>query len=133
MNAKSFIGRAAIISLWLLVMCGPAAAADEALFVDRYFQLLRTGRSPEVLALLDEPLLSQRRPLLQDNPAYAEFIASRYRNLQVEIVRVQLLDAEHSAVDLNLHLEAGAPPLRTRFILRRYQESWKLLSEKTGG
>ena len=91
------------------------------------------GSCPGCCRLLDEPLLSQRKPLLQDNPAYAEFIVSRYRTLQVEILRVQPLDADHSAVDLELHLEADAPPLRTRFILRRFQESWKLLSETTGG
>lgn len=133
MTVKSFIRLTTIISLCMAVMPITAAAGDEALFIDQYFDLLRSGQLPRVLPLLDEPLLSQRRPLLQDNPAYADFIVSRYRSLQVEILRVQALDADHSAVDLALHLEADAPPLRTRFILRRFQESWKLLSETTGG
>jgi len=133
MTVKSFLRKAAIISLWMVLMPITAAAGDEALFIDQYFDLLRSGQLPRVLPLLDEPLLSQRRPLLQDNPAYADFIVSRYRSLQVEVIRVQPLDAEHSAVDLALHLEADTPPLRTRFVLRRYQDSWKLLSETSGG
>lgn len=133
MNMKSFIRVATAICLWVVVMPGMAAGGGETLFIDQYFDLLRSGQLPRVLPLLDEPLLSQRRPLLQDNPAYAEFIVSRYRSLQVEILSVQPLDADHSAVDLELHLEAGALPLRIRFILKRYQDSWKLISETTGG
>lgn len=99
------------------------------LAVENYFEYLKRGDTQGVLNLLTDPLLSERRELLEGNTAYPEFLRERYENAYMEVKNTEKIKGNERAIDMEIYLGEQEPPLKTRFILRKKSGSWKISEE----
>jgi hypothetical protein len=98
--------------------------------VQRYFSYLRDGDTGGILELVVEPMLSERKKLLEQNTAYPEFLRQMYNSAYMEIKNIRATKEGKRAVDVEIYLSEQDPsPLKTTFILKNIQNSWKLSEE----
>lgn len=97
--------------------------------VESYFSYLKNGDTDGILSLLTDPVLSERRKLLEENTTYPEFLRENYRGSDMEIKRVREIKGERKSVAVEIYFEQPGPPLKTKFILERVDNSWKISEE----
>jgi hypothetical protein len=56
--------------------------------VEDYFEYLRAGDTTGMLSLITDPLLSERRELLENNAAYPKFLRDMYKNSYMKITNI---------------------------------------------
>lgn len=97
--------------------------------VESYYGYLRAGDTAGILSLLTEPLLSERRELLERNTAYPQFLREMYQSSYMEVTDIKKVKGNRRAVDVEIYLDEGQNPLKTRFILQIVNGSWKISNE----
>lgn len=106
-----------------------AKEGEEAAVVESYYGYLRAGDTAGILSLLTEPLLSERRELLEKNTAYPQFLREMYQSSYMEVTDIKKVKGNRRAVDVEIYLDEGQNPLKTRFILQIVNGSWKISNE----
>ena len=97
--------------------------------VESYYRYLRVGDTAGILSLLTEPLLSEKRELLEKNTAYPQFLREMYQSSYMEITKIKKVKGNKRAVDVEIYLDEVGMPLKTRFILQIVNGSWKISDE----
>ena len=97
--------------------------------VESYFECLRSGDTTGILNLITDPLLSERRELLEKNTAYPQFLREMYNNSYIKIINIRKIKGDKRAADVEVYLNNGETPLKTRFILQNVNGSWKISDE----
>ena len=97
--------------------------------VESYFECLRSGDTTGILNLITDPLLSERRELLEKNTAYPQFLREMYNNYYMKIINIRKIKGDKRAADVEVYLNNGETPLKTRFILQNVNGSWKISDE----
>ncbi len=125
------------ISFWILVLMISSLycrmpnlhAQEEEAEIESFFSYLKSGDREGVLSLLTEPLLSERRELLEDNPEYSGFLKETYRSASIKIKNTEEIGQDKRAVNVDIYFSDQEPPLETKFILKRENGSWKISEE----
>ena len=94
-----------------------------------YLEYLRSGDTEGILSLLTDPLLSERRKLLERNSAYSEFLRDTYRGADMLIRGIKEIGTNKRAVDVEISFGDQGAPLKTRLILKREGGLWKISEE----
>ena len=121
-----------LISLTVFITAGSGAEASEdelAAFVQTFFISLKAGDVEAILDRCADPLLAQKRDLLQNNRDYPEFLRQTYEGATLVVNRINRVDDLESAADVEFHFPEG-PPLRVRFYLEQHDGVWKIASEE---
>jgi hypothetical protein len=117
-----------ILSSFYVMMGLKVQAGDAEASVQTYFEYLKDGDTEGILNILTDPLLSERRKLLEDNPEYPEFLKNTYQGANLEIKSTENIDKNKKAVDVEIHYVDGSP-LKARFLLKMVDNSWKIAEE----
>jgi hypothetical protein len=103
------------------------------LSIENYFEYLRRGDTESILSLLTDPLLSEKRELLEKNTEYPESLRETYENASMLIKSVKMIDTQRGVADVEIYFDGQASPLKIRFILKRKDGSWKISEEVSNG
>ena len=103
-----------------------AAGGSIETTVQSYFDYLKSGETEGILSCLTDPLLSERRSLLEKNTAYPEFLRDMYKSAYIVIKNVE---EDKGEIEAEIYLNDEDPPLKSRFILKHESGSW-LISEE---
>ena len=115
------------------------AVTEEERFLFRYFQFLKNGNVKGILNSLADPILSEKKAILQKNRAYARFLIHNYedsvfrirRMKSFRINRIDSVGYECRSVDAEIF--AGADQVHSekiRFLLKRDNKGqWKIYQE----
>jgi hypothetical protein len=119
------------LALMLYVSLGNVPSVNAAgdsieITVQTYFDYLKSGDTEGILSCLTDPLLSERRSLLEKNTAYPDFLRDMYRSAYIVIKNVE---EDKGKIEAEIYLNEHDPPLRSRFILKRPSGAW-LISEE---
>ncbi len=106
-----------------------AKEAEVEAVVEGYFEYLKAGDTAGVLSLIADPLLSERRELLEKNTAYAEFLRDMYKNSYMKITNIKNIKGNKKAADVEIYLNEEETPIKTRLILQIINGSWKISNE----
>ncbi len=121
-----------LISLTVFITAGSGAGASEdelAAFVQTFFISLKAGDVEAILDHCADPLLTQKRDLLQNNRDYPEFLRQTYERATLVVNRINQVDDLESTADVEFHFPEG-PPLLVRFYLKQHDGVWKIASEE---
>jgi hypothetical protein len=99
--------------------------------VRKYFAYLKKGDTEGILGLLANPLLSQKRELLEGNTHYPRFLRGIYKNSRIKIAKTRRIKRHKRAVDVRIYFSPKERPLKIRFILKRKRVDgqWKVSKE----
>ena len=98
--------------------------------VMNYFEACRSGNVDEIKSLITGPFYAKKSALLNDNAEYANFLKEHFDGVNVEIVSETPNNTETEAdVTAEQHYPNGAL-LRTRFMMRYIDDTWKIYDEK---
>ena len=97
--------------------------------VESYFEYLRAGDTAGILSLITDPLLSERRELLEKNSSYSEFLRDMYKNSYIQITNIKNIKGNKKAADVGIYLNEEEIPIKTRLILQIINGSWKISNE----
>jgi hypothetical protein len=98
--------------------------------VEGFLEALRRGDVDRARELLTDPLLGERRTLLERNPSYPAFLRDHYARAAIEIETVRRPAPEHAEVEASLRIEPGAAPEHLLYLLRREGGAWKIAGEE---
>jgi hypothetical protein len=125
-----------IILIFILLTIGfhclnlHAFGSEEAVTIESLFQYLKEGNTSAILNLFTDPVLTEKKELFENNRSYSNFLKNTYEGSISFINKIERLSDAKSAVDVEIHFREGGPPLKTRFILKKQEGVWKILSEE---
>ena len=97
-----------------------------------YFNALKNGDTETIITLLTDPILNNRRLLLEKNTAYPEHLRNYYQNANMFITDKTLSDDGNvCTITTNIFFESGGNPLIIQFYLKNTSEGWKISEEFT--
>jgi hypothetical protein len=105
-----------------------AQTGDAETSVETYFDYLKDGDTEGILILLTDPLLSERKRLLENNSEYPEFLRKTYQGASMEVKNSENVDKDKRVVDVEIHFADGSS-LQTKFLLKMVDGSWKIAEE----
>lgn len=97
--------------------------------VENYFSYLKNGDIEGILSSLTDPILNERRKLLEENTAYPEFLRENYEGSYMEIKSIKKIKGDGRSVNVEIYFEEPGPPLKTKFILKKVDNTWKISEE----
>ena len=130
MKRVLFLGLLLILPLSIFITAGAEADEGEVeSVVQSYYGYLKLGDTAGVMSLLTDPLLSERRELLEKNSSYPQFLREMYESSYMKITEIKKIKGNKRAADVEIYLNEGQTPLKTRFILQNVNGSWKISNE----
>lgn len=97
-----------------------------------YFNALKNGDVQTLKTLLTDPLLSNRRLLLEQNTAYPEHLRNYYQDAGMLITEVNLTDDSNiQIVTANISFEGDEHELIIQFLMKNTDEGWKIAEEES--
>ena len=117
---------------------GPAVAGDFDRYTllrearglaNQYFLLLKRGDTQGVHDLLGGTFLKKRKKHLKFDSSYGNFVASRYRNANFHIKKVDFINENKLAVDVLILFDKGSIQ-KHRLIIGTQQNHLKILGEE---
>ena len=107
---------------------------DEELrnLMQTYFNALKNGDVEVLKGLLTDPVLADRRMLLEQNTAYPEHLRNYYKNAGMVVREVHLTDDENiRVVTAGISFEGEQNPVMIQFLLKNTDEGWKISQEES--
>ena len=105
-----------------------AAEDDVRLSTQTFFNYLKNGDNAGLLNVLTDPYLSEKKDLFKSE-AYRNHLRKIYKNAYMIITNVESSIPDERIVDVDIYFENEGIPLRTRFLLKRITDSWKVAEE----
>ena len=120
--------------IWLTVFSAmpptvESSENDMAAFAQAFFVSLKQGDTETILDLCIDPLLTEKRDLLENNRQYPDFLRQAYQHATMVVNEIDRVDDAEGTVDVEFRFPEG-PPLKTRFLLKRQNGAWRLASEE---
>lgn len=131
MKKYLFLQSLIILFSFYIVANIKAQAGDAEMSVETYFDYLKNGDTEGILNILTDPLLSERRTLLENNTDYPEFLRKTYEGANLEIRNVERVDKDIRMVEVEIHLGSDGSSLKTKFLVKKVNDSWKISEEIT--
>ena len=122
-----------VVVLFLSVVPGigvQASERDAAALIEDFFAALKAGNTGAILELCTDPILTQKRDLLENNRTYSKFLRDTYEKASMAINQVRWLSESEYAVDAVFTFPDGEPPLLVRFFVKNQAGVWKITSEE---
>jgi hypothetical protein len=95
-----------------------------------YFDALKNGDVETLITLLADPLLSSRRMLLEQNPAYPAYLRDYYKDSGMLVMGVRSTEDIHTQIVIaKISFEGDENPLLLQFLLKYTDEGWKIAEE----
>lgn len=120
-----------LVALFTVVQPGSTRASenDQLVLIETLHQYLKEGNTEAILNLFTAPLLTQKEGLLENNPAYAQFLRETYANSTLDVNKIDRLNDSECTVDVQFNLVGDNQKLQTRFVLNRQNGIWKIADE----
>ena len=120
-----------LVALFTVVQPGSTRASenDQLVLIETLHQYLKEGNTEAILNLFTAPLLTQKEGLLENNPAYAQFLRETYANSTLDVNKIDRLNDSECTVDVQFNLVGENQKLQTRFVLNRQNGIWKIADE----
>ena len=97
-----------------------------------YFNALKNGDVQTLKTLLTDPLLSNRRILLEQNTAYPAHLRNYYQDAGMSITEVNLTDDSNlQIVTATISFEGDEHELIIQFLMKNTDEGWKISEEES--
>ena len=106
-----------------------AIEEEGKILVQKYFENLKIGDTSAILNILTDPILSEKRDLLENNPAYSSFLQKIYANSHIEINNMAATESGKKSVNVAIYFNDQGPPQKARFILKLEDNVWKISEE----
>jgi hypothetical protein len=107
-----------------------AAQVNETELIETLFIHLQQGDTDAIVELFTEPLLSKKKELFENNRSYSNFLKQTYRDAILTISKIEILDDDRSVADIEIQFANEDPALKTRFVLKNLNGTWKISSEE---
>lgn len=137
---KRFIGRSYLLFAIFIVFLsftqfvyGNDYQDDELRsLMQTYFNALKNGDVEVLKGLLTDPVLADRRMLLEQNTAYPDHLRNYYKNADMVVREVHQTEDENiRVVTAGISFEGEENPVMIQFLLKNTDEGWKISQEET--
>ena len=120
-----------LVALFTVAQPGSTRASEneQLVLIETLHQYLKEGSTEAILNLFTAPLLTQKEGLLENNPAYAQFLRETYANSTLYVNKIDRLNDSECTVDVQFNLVGENQKLQTRFVLNRQNGIWKVADE----
>jgi len=134
MRNKIIIRLFAIFILFLGLTCAMSdfASADDTeeiqILVTHFFDSLKTGDTDGIILSLTDPILDERRELLETNPEYSNQLKGVYDGIQIELGSVNIKKNDTALIAVQIKMSDGMPR-KTKLFCKKINGSWKISEE----
>jgi hypothetical protein len=123
-----------LISLCVYLAPTPSVEASErdaTALMQTLFIALQEGDTGGIMDLCTDPLLAQKRDLLENNHTYSKFLRQTYGNASMIVKKIEMLDDFEGFIDVEFHFPIESLPLKTRYLIKNQAGVWRIASEET--
>jgi len=125
----------AILTIMILPYTQPvlrtAAASDREdieLLMRTFFDHLSSGNTDGILTCLTEPMLHQRKELLEKNPNYPDLLRKVYQDARIDLGELKVIDNNTMIISVKI-TKSNNHIRNTAFLCRKDHGFWKISEE----
>lgn len=111
-----------------LRMAAAGDREDVKLLVTTFFDYLKSGDTNGILTCLTEPMLSERKELLIENPNYSGFLKKIYQHRRIVLRELKVIDDYTMVVSVEI-TKSDNQVRNTSFLCRKDNGLWKISEE----
>jgi len=108
------------------------AMADDTkeikILITNFFDSLKIGDTDGIILSLTDPILNERKELLETNPGYSDQLTRAYDGIEIEFGNVSIKNNNTALIDVQMKMKSGSLR-KTRFFCKKINGSWKISQE----
>ena len=98
------------------------------ILITDFFDSLKTGDTDGIILSLTDPILNERRELLETNPGYSDQLTRVYDGIEIELGNINIKKNDTAVIDLQMKMNSGSLRM-TSFFCKKINGSWKISQE----